>query len=238
MTFCEGGPAGRYRLLDPSLLQPDHIGITLTHHNLAPLDHSFLGPVEPIQHPALVVHGRAGRVLVLRSSAAWQEPAAGSDRLAPGLEDREQPPAPEEIRVASRLIDGGQAGVDQGPMGYVQRADHLVPASGAQPSRYWRTTARRSRARAADRTGRRRVQSGEKALVVPGDGLRQRLVVPRSALPILADRLVVVPQRDAGPGRQLLHGLYEVEMLQLPDEGDDVAGGATSEAVVEPQFHV
>ena len=74
--------------------------------------------------------------------------------------------------------------------------------------------------------------------MVPGDGLLQRLVEPRPALMILADGLVVVPQRDAGPGRQLLDGLDEVEMLHLPDEGDDVAFGATPEAVVEAQFRV
>ena len=86
--------------------------------------------------------------------------------------------------------------------------------------------------------GRRRVRSGEQALVVPGDGLLQRLVEPRSALVVAAGGLVVVAQRDAGPGRQLLDGLDEVEMLQLPDEGDDVAFGAAAEAVVEAQLGV
>ena len=61
---------------------------------------------------------------------------------------------------------------------------------------------------------------------------------PRPALMIPAGGLVVVPQRDPGPSCQALDRFHEVEMLDVAEEGDDIALGPTPEAVIEAQLRV
>src|SRR5690606_38097188 len=82
------------------------------------------------------------------------------------------------------------------------------------------------------------VGRGEQALVVPLDGPLDRVVQLLPAPPALPLGGVGVAQGDAGPGRQPLDRAGEVEVLDLPDEGDGVAGFLATEAVEEPLLAV
>ena len=74
--------------------------------------------------------------------------------------------------------------------------------------------------------------------MVPLDCPLEGLVDPRAPLVVTVRRLIVVAQGDAGPGRQLLDGLHEVEVLDLANERDHVAFGTAPEAVVQAQLGV
>jgi hypothetical protein len=69
--------------------------------------------------------------------------------------------------------------------------------------------------------------------VIPLDRLGDGVVEAGPLLVLPAGRCVVVVKGDAGPGRELLDCFHEIELLGLPDKGDDIAPGATAEAVVQ-----
>ena len=111
-------------------------------------------------------------------------------------------------------------------------------SSGAQPMRNARTSSPlRPRSRRYLRA-HGRVGSGQQPLVVPVDGLLHRLHEAGAPLAGLALALVRVAQRDARPSGEELDGADEVEVLHLPDEGDDVAAHLTAPAAVQAELLV
>ncbi len=74
--------------------------------------------------------------------------------------------------------------------------------------------------------------------MVPLDGLLDRVVQLGSTLAILALVLVRVVEGDAGLGSQELDRRHEVELFLLSDEGDGVALGLATEAVIEALLSV
>ena len=180
-----------------------------------------------------------GRVLVLRPVGARQDAPAEADRVAVHVEDREQHPAPEDVGLAVAAVEEAEPGVDEHVVGQLQRLDQLVPALGrpAELVRAHLVAVEAPRAQvAAGRARRRRADSSRSwyqstALAIGVDELGL-------ALAALALVLVGVAQRDAGLAGQPLDRAREVEVLDLADEGDDVAAGAAAEAVVEAELLV
>jgi hypothetical protein len=70
--------------------------------------------------------------------------------------------------------------------------------------------------------------------VVPGGGPLDEVEQSGLSLPALALLPVAVAQRHAGPAGEELHRPGEVEVFDLADERDGIAGGLAAEAVVEP----
>ena len=68
--------------------------------------------------------------------------------------------------------------------------------------------------------------------MVPGHGPLHGVEQLGPALAVLAD-LGVLVQHHAGPVGQQPHGIDEVEVLGVPDEGDGITRGLAAEAVVE-----
>src|SRR5690606_27708027 len=111
-----------------------------------------------------------------------------------------------------------------------QRLDQLVPGGGrpAQPVAAHDVAVDAPAAEVA--AGGAGVGPREQPLVVPLDGPLHGLVEPLALLP--GGALVVggVAEGDVGPGGEPLDGADEVEVLDLPDEGDGVAGLLAPEA--------
>jgi hypothetical protein len=164
----------------------------------------------------------------------WQDPPPEGDRLAAVGEDREQHPCAERVlQLAPRVAKGEpvvvqQLGVDPRLAGervpVVRRPPDLELAGdvAAQPTA---TQVIPSRAR---------VGRVEQPIVVPVDRLLHRLheaLAPGSLLGLRGRR---VRDRDAGLGGQLLDRPDEVDVVDLLDEREHVAGLVAPEALVAP----
>ncbi len=239
MAVGQSGAAGRHRMADAGGVQADDVGVALADDDLCRVDDGLLRPVEAVQHPALGVHRRLGGVLVLRAVAAGQDPATESDRLAGGIEDGKEQPAAEGIVEPAGAVGVAETGVAEHVFGQRQRPHQDVPPlrGPAQlvAAHHLPVVAPLDPEIPAS-SGR--VGTVQQALVVPGARPLERLVDPGLVLVLTAGVGVVVPQGDPGAGRQLFDRLDEVEVFDLPDEGDHVALGLAAEAVVQPFFGV
>jgi hypothetical protein len=74
--------------------------------------------------------------------------------------------------------------------------------------------------------------------VVPRDRLAHGVDQPGPALALGGDGHGVVADLDPRPGGEALDSVGEVEVLDLPHEGDDVAPLPAAEAVVQPLLGV
>ena len=234
VVLGESRPARGDRSRDAGTGEADHVGVALAHDDLIGGDRIGLGPVDGVQRLGLVVEDVVTRVLVLRSVGVGQLPSAEADHPVALVEDREQDPAAEEVLQAVATVEEPEAGRLEVVVGGLQRADQLVPVVGRPPDAVAGHLVGVEAPGPEIGPRRRRIRSGAQPLVVPlagllGEGEQAVLALAPFGLVALG-----VAQRDAGLGRQPLHRTREVEVLDLADEGDGVAGGLASEAVVEP----
>ena len=136
VVLSEGRAAGRDGAPEADPEQGDHVGIALAHDRLTRLDHVSLGPVEPVERPALRVDRRLGRVLVLgpASTAAGvagrQDPPTEGDRATAGVEDREQHAGPERVLLSSQSVDEPEARLGQHIARHLERPSQRIPVVG------------------------------------------------------------------------------------------------------------
>ena len=89
------------RLLDPGLVQGEHVGVALDHHRPAGLGDRRLGRSMPVEHPALVEEVGLRRVDVLGALVGAHRPPAEAERAAAAVADREHDPRAEAVVLAS-----------------------------------------------------------------------------------------------------------------------------------------
>ena len=120
------------RLLDPGLVQGQHVRVALDHDRPARLGDRRLGQVDAVEHLALVEEVGLGRVDVLRPLVGAHRPAAEAERAAAAVADREHDPRAEAVVLApapplldqpdpAQLVD-----LEPGPLAAQQ---HLVPGA-------------------------------------------------------------------------------------------------------------
>ena len=101
VPFPQRRTAGRDRVLDARLREPDHIGIPLDHEHLAPLRDRRASPMQVVEDLVLLVDRRLGGVQVLGLLAsAWivrQDAGAEPDAVALQVVDREDHPSTEPV---------------------------------------------------------------------------------------------------------------------------------------------
>ena len=205
----------------------------------------LLGQVDAVEHLRLLVDRRLGGVEVLGLDAVVVEQPAGAeaDDVAGDVADRPDQPAAEPV-VQPALAPPGQAGGDQLVLG--ERLAAQVTAAAPRPTaaRTRRRSARRPRGRSRARRGtvapatasparwraaRRRTRRR------PGCASTSRCRWPTcSRRPVRRAVVVLVAQLVAEPAGEPLDGLGEAEVVDLLDEGDDVAALAAAEAVPQP----
>ena len=171
--------------LDADTVEPDHVGVALTHDDLVGGGDVSLGPVEPVQGLRLGIDRRLRRVLVLRRVLrAGQDPPAEGDGLTRVAEDREQHPRPERIlHPVAAVAEGEPDGLEE--LGTDPRLPRqCVPVVGCppQPELSGDVTGKSSRSQVvASGAGARVV---EQPPVVPLDGLAHRLDQPFALGPL------------------------------------------------------
>ena len=116
--------------------------------------------------------------------------------------------------------------------GSLQRLGQRVPVVGRPAQAELAHDVAVVAARAQVVAGRAGVGRAQEALVVPRHGPLHRVEQLGAAL-VVAPRLLVLVQRDAGPVGQEAHGVDEVEVVHGAHEGDGVARRLAAEAVVE-----
>ena len=120
------------RLLDPGLVQRQHVGVALDHDRPAALGDRLFGQVDPVEHLALVEEVGLGRVDVLGALVGAHRPAAEAERAAAAVADREHDPLAEAVVLAAASPPLHQADraqlldLEAGPLAAHQ---HLVPGA-------------------------------------------------------------------------------------------------------------
>ncbi len=106
---------GRYRLGDPRPMTADDVGVALAHHDPPSVHDRLLGPVQGVEHLALVVDAIGRRVLVLRLLPVGQHAATERDGRSVRVVDGKHQTVPKEVRrpaarVLERQPSSGQLG--------------------------------------------------------------------------------------------------------------------------------
>ena len=143
----------------------------------------------------------------------------------------------EEVLRPAPTVDEAEARVGQHLLGKFECLGQRVPVVGrpAQAKTTHHLAVVPTRAQVV--AGQPGVGRPQEALVVPLHGPLHG-VEQRGAALVVAARLPVLVQRDAGPVGQEPHGVDEVEVVHGPDEADGVARLLATEAVVHPVLGV
>ncbi len=215
-----------------------HIGVALHDDGLAALRDLPLRQVSPVQHRAFLEQHGLWRVQVLGALVVRRQLAgAEGDDVTAQVPDRPDKAVMEPVdRPVPAFL--GQPAEEQLCLG--ESAPAKVPGERVPLGR-----------RVADaeprRIGRLESALGQESAGGGGTGARHpfRIKIGRhavclkkpAALALLLARYVaalLVSQLDAGPGRQALNRLGEIEAVDLLDELDDVAALGAREAVPQP----
>ena len=210
-----------------------NVGVSLAHDGLIGGHDGALGPVQSVQHPALVVHGTSAGVFVLGTVGSWHDPAPERNRVSAGVEDGEHDPAPKGISGSAAGVDECQTGINKYLTRKWQCLDQGVPGI-RSPAQLVVTHLIAGKAPAAQvLAGCSSVGGFEQPLVVEVRGRRHGLHQTRTLLALVALMAVGVVKGDPGSRSQPLHCSGKVQMVGLAYKGDGIALGPTAKAVVQ-----
>ncbi len=230
-------PRGGHRSAHPGQVAGHHVGVPLDDDRLAALRDLAFGQVRPVQHGALMEQGALRRVQVLRPVLVRVELAgAERDHVAGQVADRPHQAAAEAVHRAPAALAGQPAGQQLllGETAAAQVAGERLPLGGRVPHPEVLRVGQREPALGQERPA----GGGGRAVQPLGVELRRHLVRLQqpAALAVLPARhlaALLVPQVDAAPGGEPLHGLHERQVVDLLHELDDVAALGAGEAVPE-----
>ncbi len=237
MLLGECRTAGGHRTRHARTVEPDHIGVALTDHDLIVLGDVGLRPVQPVEDLRLGVDRRLRGVLVLRRIVgSGQDPPTERERLPRLGEDREHHPRPERVLHLVALVAECQPDRLQHIGRRAQPARQRIPVIGRPTELELASDVAGEAAPTQIVTRRARVGIGQQTLVIPLDGFVHRvdqLLAPRPLLR-LAGRGVV--ELDSRLRRQVFDRPGKIEVLDLLDEREDVATLVATEALVAARF--
>ena len=236
---AEGGPARGHGGGDPGQVGGHDVGVALDDDDPMRAGDLPLGQVQPVEDLALVEDGGLRGVevlgaLVVLSELARPEAHGRSGDIADGPDET----AAEAVVDTTPVLaaPAAQPGVDQlglGVAGPAQVTGEVVPSGRCVADAEVRggvTVEAPSRQEVPPRLGLR----GGKLLAEPGLGQTVGVheTLPGSRFHPAPDRAaLLVAQLNPGAVREVLNGLGETEVVDLLDEGDDVAALAAAEAV-------
>ena len=228
---------------DPGEVAGHDVGVALDDDGLVPLGDVPLGPLDAVEHGALLVERGLRGVEVLRPRVVVHQLAgAEADDVAGDVADRPHQPAVETVdqRAARGLL--GQAAGDQLGLGEALAAQvpgQRVPAAGREA--------------AAEVDGHLAVEAalGEELPGRRGLGRAELLGEERGGRGVGRDQpgpladvgpvgraggaaaVVLVVQLDVGPAGEQLDRLGEGEVVDLLDERNDIASFSATKTMVE-----
>ncbi len=232
---AERRAAGRNRCRDAGEVARHDVGVALDHDHLPAARDVLAGQVEPVQHLALVVDRRLGRVQVFGTVVVIQQLArAETERCARDVADRPDQATAEAVVDVATIATAEQARRHQLLLGVAQRLQMLAQ----RPAARGETDAETLR--------RRRVETAGTQERTTGLGLRRRQLRDEEILcrligsqdarahPVVAGLpTILVMQLVPDAGRHPLDRLGERDVVHLLQEREDVAALAAAEAVVE-----
>ena len=134
--------AAGHHVVDARRIDADHVHVAFHQHRVVGLAHRILGAMQIVQHVALAIERRFGRVQILGLFAGSQRAAAEADHFAGFVVDREHQPAAKAIEESAAFL------------ALQQPARTASSCSGAKRDSNWRINCCRRRRRDRGRTRR------------------------------------------------------------------------------------